>query len=79
MPELLTAFSTGLLATISRCVLLLYPGFLTYLSGHGRDARQPANTLLLGVLTMIALGALIATLQVSVPDRDWPVWVLGKP
>lgn len=73
MTELLAAFSTGLLATISPCVLPLYPGFLAYLSGHGREGRQPANTLvlgvfvLLGVLTMmIALGALIAALQVSV-------------
>ncbi|RME11671.1 MAG: cytochrome c biogenesis protein CcdA [Ardenticatenia bacterium] len=73
MAEFLAAFSTGLLATISPCVLPLYPGFLAYLGGHGREGRQPANTFVLGIFVllgvlsmMIALGALIAALQVSV-------------
>jgi len=71
MDAILTSLSLGLLATTSPCILPLYPGFLAYLSGS-----QAANSkaryflgvfVLLGVLTMmLALGALIALLSISI-------------
>jgi cytochrome c-type biogenesis protein len=67
-----TAFLLGLLATVSPCVLPLYPGFLAYLSGlTGWGAGRPRYFLglfvLAGVLTMmLALGGLIALLAVSI-------------
>lgn len=70
---ILTSLSLGLLATTSPCVLPLYPGFLAYLSGGqseraGRLGRYLLGFFVLaGVLTMmLALGALIALLSVSV-------------
>lgn len=72
MTTLLAAFSTGLLAMTSPCVLPLYPGFLAYLSGQAQGERR-ANSLLLGLLvllgvvtTMVALGALFAALSLAV-------------
>lgn len=73
METILTSLSLGLLATTSPCVLPLYPGFLAYLSG-GQEQLQnkPARYLLgffvlAGVLTMmLALGAIIALLSVSI-------------
>lgn len=67
-----TALFLGLLSTTSPCVLPLYPGFLAYLSGQtgiasrrGRWLLGPA--VLAGVLTtMLALGALIAALSISI-------------
>ena len=68
----ISSFALGLLAMASPCVLPLYPGFLAYLSGQtglgaagSRFLLGPA--VLAGVLSaMIALGALIAALEVSV-------------
>jgi cytochrome c-type biogenesis protein len=68
----ITSLLLGLLATVSPCVLPLYPGFLAYLSGQGdsRPGRQRyflGFFVLAGVLTMmLALGALIAALTVSI-------------
>jgi cytochrome c-type biogenesis protein len=87
----LTSFVLGLLATTSPCVLPLYPGFLAYLSGQTQTAPAVTRVLLgpfvlLGVLTMmLALGALIATLAISVgralaviiPLADATILLLG--
>jgi cytochrome c-type biogenesis protein len=70
--EALTAFSVGLLASMSPCVLPLYPGFLVYLSGgqlqiSARYRYFLGFFVLAGVLVMmLALGALIALLSISV-------------
>ncbi len=70
--EALTAFSVGLLASLSPCVLPLYPGFLAYLSGGQLAVRSRYRFflgffVLAGVLVMmLALGALIALLSISV-------------
>ena len=89
--ELGSAFSIGLLATLSPCALPLYPGFLAYLAagGSGRAgaaARWLGLFVLAGVLTMmLALGALIAGLSLAVgqvlvfltPLADLAVIALG--
>jgi len=73
METFLTSFAVGLLATTSPCVFPLYPGFLAYLSGQQENMAQTRARFLLGffvlagVLTMmLALGAVIAALAVSV-------------
>lgn len=72
MDSAATAFSIGLLATTSPCVLPLYPGFLAYLSGQPGGGspwvmRGLGVAVLGGVLTtMLALGALIAALSISI-------------
>lgn len=70
MDIILTSISLGLLATTSPCILPLYPGFLAYLAGRGDALRRPyllGFFVLAGVLTMmLALGAVIAALSVSV-------------
>jgi cytochrome c-type biogenesis protein len=71
MEVALTSLTFGLLATASPCVLPLYPGFLAYLSGTGGGQGRVRYFLgvfvLAGVLTaMLALGALIAVLSVSI-------------
>ena len=73
METILTSLSLGLLATTSPCVLPLYPGFLAYLSGgQEKLVSKPSRYLLgffvlAGVLTMmLALGAIIALLSISV-------------
>jgi cytochrome c-type biogenesis protein len=70
--EVETGFVIGLFATVSPCVLPLYPGFLAYLAARGADGlRSPAArwlglVVLAGVLTtMLALGALMVALAVS--------------
>jgi cytochrome c-type biogenesis protein len=70
--QLAPAFSIGLLATLSPCVLPLYPGFLSYLAANSekltdqRGVRLLGVFVLAGVLTMmLALGALIAALRVG--------------
>jgi len=70
--EAITALSVGLLASMSPCVLPLYPGFLAYLSG-GQLATASRRRyflgffVLAGVLSMmLVLGALIALLSISV-------------
>jgi len=68
----LTSFSFGLLAMASPCLLPLYPGFLAYLSGQAGSEQGRLRYLLgvfvlAGVLTsMLALGALMAALSVSI-------------
>jgi cytochrome c-type biogenesis protein len=72
MEVAITSLVLGLLSTTSPCVLPLYPGFLAYLSGQTdvtsvgrRSLLGPA--VLAGMLTMmLALGALIAALSISV-------------
>jgi cytochrome c-type biogenesis protein len=72
MDVALTSFSFGLLATASPCVLPMYPGFLAYLSGQAGSGQSRQRYfaglfVLAGVLTaMLALGALIAALSVSI-------------
>jgi cytochrome c-type biogenesis protein len=72
MDVALTSFTFGLLATLSPCVLPLYPGFLAYLSGQaGTDTGRLRYALglfvLAGVLTsMLILGAVIAALSISI-------------
>jgi cytochrome c-type biogenesis protein len=67
-----TSLSFGLLATLSPCVLPLYPGFLAYLSGQaaveqGRPRYFLGLFVLAGVLSaMLILGAIMATLAVSI-------------
>ena len=65
--------SLGLLATTNPCVLPLYPGFLAYISGGQEKLENSKGRyflgffVLAGVLTMmLALGALIASLSVSI-------------
>jgi cytochrome c-type biogenesis protein len=73
LDSVLTSISLGLLSAASPCILPLYPGFLAYLSGgqeslSGRKGRYFLGFFVLGgVLTMmLALGALIALISVSV-------------
>ena len=72
MQVALTSFSFGLLAMASPCLLPLYPGFLAYLSGQAGSEQGRLRYLLgffvlAGVLTsMLALGALMAALSVSI-------------
>lgn len=70
--ELATGFVIGLFATVSPCVLPLYPGFLAYLAARREDASASPTAkwlgfvVLAGVLTtMLVLGALMAVLTVS--------------
>jgi cytochrome c-type biogenesis protein len=71
--SILTSLTLGLLATTTPCVLPLYPGFLAYISGGQESLQDKPGRYLLGffvlggVLTMmLALGALIALLSISV-------------
>ena len=87
----LTSFVLGIASMATPCVLPLYPGFLAYLSGRsapdmGRDRFLIGPLVLLGVLSMmLALGALIAALAVSVgralavviPLADGAILILG--
>ena len=73
LDTILTSFSLGLLATTSPCVLPLYPGFLAYLSGNVQKNGLQRGRCFLGLFVMagvlsmmLALGALIALLSVSV-------------
>ena len=70
---IVTSFSVGLLATVSPCVLPLYPGFLAYLAARGGETGRGLGRYLLGLLVllgvlvmMLGLGALIALLSVSI-------------
>lgn len=70
--EAITSIGLGLLASTSPCVFPLYPGFLAYISGGQAAAGSRRRYflgwfVLAGVLTMmVALGALIAALQIPV-------------
>ena len=73
LDTILTSFSLGLLATTSPCVLPLYPGFLAYLSGSVQKNGLQRGRCFLGLFVMagvlsmmLALGALIALLSVSI-------------
>ena len=91
MEPALTAFFLGLASVATPCVLPLYPGFLAYLSGRtevepGARRYLVGPLVLAGVLTMmLALGALIAALSVSIsralaviiPLADGAILVLG--
>lgn len=72
MDVALTSFSFGLLATLSPCVLPLYPGFLAYLSGQtgaesGRLRYVLGLFVLAGVMTaMLVLGVVIAAMSFSI-------------
>ena len=70
---IITSLTIGLLATISPCVLPLYPGYLAYISSgqagvQGKSSRYFLGFFVLaGVLTMmLALGGIIALLSVSI-------------
>jgi cytochrome c-type biogenesis protein len=68
----ITSLFLGLLATTSPCVLPLYPGFIAYLSGQTALASSRRRALLgpsvlAGVMTtMLAIGAVIAALAISI-------------
>jgi cytochrome c-type biogenesis protein len=67
--ELGSGFVLGIFATMSPCALPLYPGFLAYLAAGARGAstRWLGLIVLAGILTtMLALGALIAALSLSI-------------
>ncbi len=72
MDVALTSLSFGLLATLSPCVLPMYPGFLAYLSGQAgvEQSRQRyflGLFVLAGVLSaMLFLGAIMAALAISI-------------
>lgn len=73
--EVLSSFFVGLLATTSPCVFPLYPGYLAYLAGQQKTPSSRAVRYLLGVFVltgvltmMVALGALIAALSVSIGE-----------
>ncbi|MBI3739346.1 MAG: sulfite exporter TauE/SafE family protein, partial [Chloroflexi bacterium] len=73
MAEALTAFTVGLLAANSPCVLPLYPGFLAYLSGSASAGERPraliGALMLAGVMTMmLALGAATYALQLPLAN-----------
>lgn len=68
---ILSSISIGLLATTSPCVFPLYPGYLAYIASSAGEKKNLRYFLgffvLAGVLTMmLALGAIIAALSVSV-------------
>ena len=73
MEIILTSILIGLLASVSPCMLPLYPGYLAYISA-GKSGNRNPNTryflgffVLLGVLVMmLTLGGLIALLSVSI-------------
>ena len=73
MGELTAAVALGIGATITPCILPLYPAFLAYLTGQGsmtgRAALPPIVAAALVwagvVLGMVAIGALFALLSVS--------------
>ena len=87
----LTSFLVGLAATVSPCVLPLYPGFLAFLGGSasaraGRWRYFLGLAVLAGVLLMmLALGGIIAVASVSIgrvltliiPLADLALLVLG--
>jgi cytochrome c-type biogenesis protein len=87
----ITAFLVGLAATVSPCVLPLYPGFLAYLSGGsirraGKGRYFLGGFVLAGVLVMmLALGGLIAVasaaigqvLTLIIPLADLLLLILG--
>lgn len=73
LTEWIQFFGLGLAATSSPCVLPLYPGFLAYLATSGEQLQGQRGTSLLGLLVlagvltmMVALGVMIAALQVAV-------------
>ncbi len=93
--SILTSIGIGLLATTSPCVFPLYPGYLAYISASQDPAgKQGVNRkpyfmgffVLLGVLVMmLALGAMIAALSISIgsalsvviPAADLVLIILG--
>jgi cytochrome c-type biogenesis protein len=71
--SIFTSFSLGLLATVSPCVLPLYPGFLAYISARKDQTGGQKSRYLLGIFVlagvlsmMLMLGLLIAALSVSI-------------
>lgn len=73
--DLLVALTAGIGATVTPCVLPLYPGFLAYVSGsgaagtaaavRGRPALAAVLVWLGVVVGMVGIGALLALLSVS--------------
>jgi cytochrome c-type biogenesis protein len=73
MDIIFTSILIGLLASVSPCMLPLYPGYLAFISAAESHNRKPNNRyflgffVLLGVLVMmLAIGGLIALLSVSI-------------
>jgi cytochrome c-type biogenesis protein len=89
--EIATAFTIGLLATSSPCVLPLYPGFLAFLSTHANETTRVKHwalgfLVLAGVMSMmLVLGGVISLLSVSlgstlgflIPLTDFVLIVFG--
>jgi cytochrome c-type biogenesis protein len=81
--HLAPAFSLGLLASLSPCVLPLYPGFLAYLANRGGggtgNTRYLGFLVLAGVLTMLlALGGVFAMLSRAMGELSALVALLGN-
>ncbi len=81
--HLAPAFSLGLLATLSPCVLPLYPGFLVYLANRDCEGSVSARYLgflvLAGVLAMmLTLGGLFAVLSAVMGELAALVAPLGN-
>lgn len=66
-PDLLVAFTAGLLAPLgAACVLPLYPGYLSFLAGQAGVIRSPPARMLLGVIAGAGILAAMAAFGVIV-------------
>ena len=73
MGELAGAVALGIGATITPCILPLYPAFLAYLTGGAGEGRGPGLPPIVAaalvwagvVIGMVAIGAIFATLSLS--------------
>jgi cytochrome c-type biogenesis protein len=73
--QLTVAFSTGLVATVTPCVLPLYPGYLAYIGSRRQESDRPGARYLLGLIVlsgvltaMLAIGAALAALRLAIAD-----------
>jgi cytochrome c-type biogenesis protein len=73
MDIILTSVSIGLLASVSPCMLPLYPGYLAFIGAGQAGSVHPRSRYFLGVFVllgvlvmMLALGGLIAWISVSI-------------
>ena len=73
--ELTVAFSAGLVATATPCVLPLYPGYLAYIGSTGERSERPVARYLLGIFVffgvlaaMLVIGAGLAALRLAISD-----------
>jgi cytochrome c-type biogenesis protein len=68
MGELVGAVALGVGATLTPCILPLYPGFLAYLAGTASDGHRPPSAAIAGlgwggvVTGMVVIGAIFAAI-----------------